>query len=109
MPLAALLLKLFYIRRKRFYMEHLVHTLYLHSFIFLVMTIYTLLHLLLPGGILFTILFLASLSYFFISMKRVYGQSGMKTIFKGTLFAISYSLCLAAIFGLGFLYIFIYD
>ena len=109
MPLAALLLKLFYVRRKRFYIEHLVHTLYLHSFIFLIMTLYTLLHLFLPGGILFTILFLASITYFFISMKRVYGQSRMKTVLKGTLFAITYSLTLAFIFGLGFLYIFIYD
>ena len=109
MPLAALLLKLFYIRRKKFYIDHLVHTLYLHSFIFLVMTIFTLLNLFLSGGILFAIFFLASVIYFFISMKRVYGQSKAKTIFKGTLFAISYSMCLLVIFGLGFLYIFIYN
>jgi hypothetical protein len=109
MPLAALLLKLFYIRRKRFYIDHLVHTLYLHSFIFLIMTTYALLHLLLPGGILFTILFFFTLAYFFISMKKVYGQSRIKTILKGTLLAITYSLCLAFIFGIGFLYIFIYD
>jgi len=109
MPLAALLLKLFYIRIKRFYMEHLVHTLNLHSFIFLIMTIYILLHLLLPGGILFTVLFLASVTYFFISMKRVYGQSKLKTFVKGSLFTITYAFSLAVIFGLGFLYIFIYN
>jgi hypothetical protein len=108
-PLAALLLKLIYIRRKRFYIDHLVHTLNFHSFIFLIMTIYTLLHLFLPGGILFTILFFASLAYFLISMKRVYGQSWTKTFFKSTLFGVCYALCLAFIFGIGFLYVFIYD
>jgi len=109
MPLAALLLKLMYVRRKRFYIDHLVHTLNLHSFIFLVMTIYALLHLFLPARILFPILFLASLTYFFISMKRVYGQSKLKTFFKGTFFSIAYGVSLSAIFALGFLYIFIYN
>jgi len=109
MPLAAFLLKIIFIRRKRFYIDHLVHTLNLHSFIFLVMTIYALLHLVIPGKILFPIFFLSSLAYFFISMKKVYNQSKTKIFFKGSFFLISYALCLAFIFAAGFLYIFIYD
>ena len=109
MPLAAFLLKVIFLRRKRFYIDHLVHTLNLHSFIFLVMTLYVLLHLLIPGSILFPLFFISSLAYFFISMKKVYNQSKVKIFFKGSFFLIAYSLCLAFIFAAGFLYIFIYD
>jgi hypothetical protein len=108
-PLAALLLKLFYLRRKRFYIDHLVHTLHLHSFIFLIMTIYSLVRLFASGNILFIIALLAAIFYFFGSMKKVYGQSYFKTFIKGTLLSITYSLCLGFIFAAGFFYIFVYD
>jgi hypothetical protein len=109
MPLAAFLLKIIFFRRKRFYIDHLVHTLNLHSFIFLLMLIYPLLHFVIPGSILFPLFLIASLAYFFISMKKVYNQSKTKIFFKGSFFLIAYSVCLAFIFAAGFLYIFIYD
>ena len=109
LPLAALLLKLFYIRRKRFYIDHLVHTLHLHSFIFLALTLYSLLMLFGKIPYVLSIVVIAIILYFFVSMKRVYQQSRRKTILKGILFIGSYLFCLAIIFGAGFLYIFIYE
>ena len=109
LPLAALLLKMLYIRRQRFYVDHLVHTLHLHSFIFLLLSISSLIHLLGATAITFNIAVMLMIIYFFISMKKVYGQSNLKTIFKGMLFSFSYLICLAGIFGLGFLFILIYD
>ena len=109
LPLAALLLKLFYTRRKKFYVDHLVHTLHLHSFIFLLLIIYSLIHLLISAKIIFAVAILWMIVYFFISMKRVYGQSMAKTIFKGFLFSCIYLFFQVCIFGAGFLYIFFYD
>ena len=109
LPIAALILKLFYIRRKRFYVDHLVHTLHLHSFFFLVLMIYSLFHLFIASRWIFALAVFAMMVYFFISMKRVYGQSKSKTILKGIAFSFSYLFFLVFVFAAGFLYIFIYD
>lgn len=109
LPLAALLLKLFYIRRKRFYVDHLVYTLHLHSFIFLLLTIYAFIRLFAGGGYIFSIAVLLMIIYFFVSMRRVYGQSKTKTFLKGMAFLFSYLIFLTFVFAAGFLYIFIYD
>lgn len=109
LPMAALLLKILYIRRNRFYIDHLVHTLHLHSFIFLLLSISSLIHLLGATAMTINIAVLLMIIYFFISMKNVYGQSKLKTFFKGVLFSFSYLICLAGVFGLGFLFILIYD
>ncbi len=109
LPLAALLLKIFYIRRKRFYIDHLVHTLHLHSFIFLLLIIYSLIHFFAGSEAIFSIAVLLMIAYFFTSMKTVYGQSLRTTVLKGIVFSFCYLICLAFIFGTGFLYIFIYD
>lgn len=109
LPLAALLLKIFYIRRKRFYIDHLVHTLHLHSFIFLLLSIVSLIQLSGATEITINIAVILMILYFFVSMKKVYGQSKWKTFFKGMLLSASYLICLAAIFVFGFLFILVYD
>jgi hypothetical protein len=79
LPLYAFLLKLVYIRRKRFYVEHFVFALHLHAFMFLLFTLMLLLRNVevLPG-----LLFLWMCIYSWIAMKRVYGQGWLKTTFK---------------------------
>jgi hypothetical protein len=79
LPLYAFLLKLVYIRRKRFYVEHFVFALHLHAFMFLLFTVMLLLRSVdfLPG-----VLFLWMCLYSWIAMKRVYGQGWFKTTVK---------------------------
>ncbi|MFO7891073.1 MAG: DUF3667 domain-containing protein [bacterium] len=77
-PFFALILKLLYLRRKRYYVEHLVFSFHIHTFIFL--------FLLVPFFIFrwYTVLFifLAIVLYLFVAMKRVYEQSFFKTLVK---------------------------
>ena len=48
-PVFAVLLKLFYLRRNRLYFEHLIFSLHLHAFIFLLFIVYLLIELIVPG------------------------------------------------------------
>jgi hypothetical protein len=93
MPLFALILKLLYVRKKRFYVEHFVFALHVHAFVFLVGTVLMLSRwewLTAVTGVWF-------LLYLFLALKRVYGQGIIRTSFKFCLLGISYSFLL--IFG----------
>lgn len=78
-PIFALILKLIYIRRKIYFVDHAIFTLHFHAFSFLVMLLLVIIYLLteytLPGGWLLLLLF----AYLYISMKNFYGQSFFKT------------------------------
>lgn len=91
LPVFALLLKFFYIRRNLLYIRHLVHSLHLHSFAFFIFGL--------------TLLFLANVHnatwigqlsllvvvvYSFFSFRNVYAQSKRKTIFKLIILGFSY-------------------
>jgi hypothetical protein len=87
-PVFAALLKLFYIRRKRLYFEHLIFSLHLHAFIFLIFILNLLIGLIFPINILFSILII--LVYGFIALKKYYGQAFGKTLAKMLLISFSY-------------------
>lgn len=81
LPVFAGVLKLLYIRRRRFYAEHFVFLLHVHSMVFLVATAMLLVRSYVPsllealvGGWIFL--------YIFLAMKRVYGQGWLKTFAK---------------------------
>lgn len=81
LPVFALCLKLLYIRRKRFYIEHLIFSLHFFSFFFLTLILFLLLYRFIyhvPVWIFFVI----SLFYLLVAMRRVYQQSWWKTSFK---------------------------
>jgi len=89
MPFLALFLKLLYIRRERFYVEHLVLNFHHHAFAFLLLTLVLLisrsfnaLELLLAIIAIFTFLYL--------TMKRYYGQGHGKTFLKFVAFNVFY-------------------
>lgn len=93
MPLVALLLKLLYIRRRRRYMEHLIFTLHVHAFVFLVLALAL-------GAALIAWPPLAAATrwllwsvpvYVFIAMKRAYGQGVRKTLAKYLLLGTGYA------------------
>ena len=89
-PFLALFLKLLHIRRKRYYVEHLVMNFHHHSFMFFLLSFIFLLpsdglfELTLPFGVIGTLIFL------FLTMKRYYGQGFFKTFVKFILFNIFY-------------------
>lgn len=106
MPLFAVLLKVFYIFKRRLYMEHLLVALHSHAFIF--MSVLVILGLGLLGGLaagrpwLSTALgWLAALAwiwlflYLFLMQKRVYGQGWLMTLIKYGVVGISYSMILS--------------
>ncbi|MGA9855200.1 MAG: DUF4286 family protein [Gammaproteobacteria bacterium] len=109
LPLVALLLKLFYIRSKRYYMEHLIFTLHNHAFI------YTAMICMLLAGMLGThFSWLATAThyfndvvgwylvvYIFLAMLFYYRQSFIKTLVKFLLLGFIYWLALITTFVLG--------
>lgn len=77
-PFFALILKLLYIRHKRYYVEHLVFSFHIHTLIFLFLLL--LIFFLRWYTVLFVILVI--IVYLFLAMKRVYFQSSIITIIK---------------------------
>jgi hypothetical protein len=79
LPAFALLLKLFW--RRRYFAEHLVFALYFHAFALIVLT---------PGGLvrgaastaLNTAAFFICAIYFYVALRRVYGDSKLRTLAK---------------------------
>ena len=84
LPLFALILKLAYIRRNKRYMRHLVFSIHIHSFIFIVFIIIVALSLLFDSNLQsFVLILLLSVPvYFIIAMKKFYGQNILKVILK---------------------------
>lgn len=88
-PLFAFILKLLYLRQKRFYIEHLVYALNIHAFFYLATILVVLisigLHRIIPGApqVLLTVL-LAFLVFaqIFISIRHVYRQGWFMSLFK---------------------------
>lgn len=99
LPLFAVILKLIYIRSSRLYVEHLVFVLYNHSFVFLLLTPF----FLIDSNWIEVTLFMLLLLYLYISMRTVYGQSHLKTVFKYFLLMFSYVI----IFNLSYLITFV--
>lgn len=86
LPLFALLLKLIYIRSKRFYVEHLVFSLHVHAFTFGMLSL-----MLVPQLKAVTPLMMLWIAiYLFFAMKRVYGQGIFKTCIKISILGFSY-------------------
>lgn len=82
LPIYALYLKLLYVRRKRFYIEHLVFAIHIHAFTFFIgTTTLAVYHWLEQENILFFSAFI-TLLYAYFMFKRVYQQHWFKTWLK---------------------------
>ena len=103
LPIVALLLKLFYIRSKRYYVEHFVFMLHIHAMVFVAM----LLFLLLVFGTMHlpwlepfkdkagSVILWYVMIYLFLAMRFFYRQSWFKTALKFFLLVFSYSIAMA--------------
>jgi Protein of unknown function (DUF3667) len=96
LPMFALILKIAFSRSKKFYIEHLIYSFHLHSFVFLVLTFVLLLQLVIPaqliiiGGILSFLSFIYMVWYFYRSLRIVYGRNRFRTITKMIGIGLSY-------------------
>lgn len=99
LPLFALLLKLLYLRRKKLYVMHLIHTLHLHSFAYVLYGLTLLIYYyLFPNDNLLTFSFLFVSIYTYLSFLKVYNQSKKKTAAKFFLAGYLYLICLCTLF-----------
>lgn len=97
LPIFALLLKLFYLRRKRYYVEHLTFSLHIHAFAFLVLLLMMVVEKIWSNDWIGTIAFLGIIVYGVVAARNVYRQSWAKTVFKGFLLFIPYTICVSLI------------
>jgi hypothetical protein len=114
MPLFALLLKIFYVFKRRLYMEHMIVALHSHAFIFMSLFLLVLVgmakgwaHTEAPAlvGPLNLLLFLMGWwlpIYLFLMQKKVYKQGWIMTTLKytmiGTCYTVLIAICAAAAF-----------
>ncbi len=103
-PIHALMLKMFYIRRKRFLMEHVIFSLQSHTVLFLLLLVCVLLAWisrgLISGDTLIIGMFLLYAGHLFVAMKRFYGQGIMRTSLKYLMVGGCYFFLLATAGGL---------
>jgi hypothetical protein len=95
MPLFALLLQILYIRRNRYYIEHLIFSLNIHSFALFLMSMIFFLRLLLSGNDTFLFTGIALIPvYLMVGLKRVYRQGIFKVLLKAILLSLIYGFFL---------------
>jgi hypothetical protein len=105
-PLFAFVLKILYIFKRRYYIEHLVFALHTHAFVFLSTVIIIGLGFLLAlkstalTAVACTLLGCAVLIQLLVAIRRVYGQNWFATIFKFCLGSLIYAVLLSVAFGI---------
>ncbi len=92
MPALALVLKLLYIRRKRYYVEHLTFMFHFHSFAFLLATVFILIANYFDNSRITLALLVGIPLYLLVALLRYYKQGFIKTFIKFIMLVISYSL-----------------
>ena len=99
LPIFALILKLFYVRRKQLYIRHLIFSIHLHSFLFMILIPVTLLRLIFSSVPEFLNLILIGSFpiYFLIALHNFYGQNWIKTFFKFIGMSVIYNFTLLTV------------
>ena len=108
-PLFAFVLKVLYIRRRVFYIDHLIYALHIHTFAYTGIMLIVLatigLNRVIPGpiaGWIIALLWIAFVVQIFLSIRRVYRQGWFFTVFKfflgGFVYLIVLVFALAATF-----------
>jgi len=101
-PLFALVLKILYIRRHVFYIDHLIYALHIHTFFYIGIMLIALatigLNRLIPGpiaGWIIALLWIAFVVQIFLSIRRVYRQGWFTSVFKFLFGGFAYLIVLA--------------
>ncbi len=98
LPLFALLLMLFYNKKKYFYVDHVIFSIHFHTAVFLIFLIFSIIGLLFPA---FTkdaanIESLLAIIYLGMALHRTYRQSSFVTILKTIMLTLLYSILILA-------------
>ncbi|PYL99578.1 MAG: hypothetical protein DMF19_12030 [Verrucomicrobia bacterium] len=108
-PLFAFVLKVLYVRKRIFYIDHLVYALHIHSFAYLaIMSIVLItigLNRSIPGtfaGWIIAALWITFAAQIFLSIRRVYRQGRFFTVFKFFLGGFAYLVVLAVALAITF-------
>ena len=94
LPVYALLLAVFYRRRRRFYVEHLVFGIHVHTVAFAVFTVLMLLPEAPAADAVGSLLTLGLLGYYYIALRRYYGDGFFLTAVKWSLSMVAYAVLL---------------
>ncbi|MDQ3118752.1 MAG: DUF3667 domain-containing protein [Verrucomicrobiota bacterium] len=100
-PLFAFVLKVLYVRQRRYYVEHLVYALHIHTFAYVAVVVITLAGMGLRDWhpafqpLIITALSLAATVQVFLSIRRVYRQGWFMTTFKFVLGGMVYATVIA--------------
>jgi hypothetical protein len=94
LPLFALILKLVSIRSSKYYVEHLIYSIHVHSFLFLFGSILIVLNWLLPffSDWIQLLGLVVMLWYIYRSMRNIYRSTRWRTIYKFFLLGFAYSI-----------------
>jgi len=104
LPVFAGILKVLYIRRKYYYVEHLIFAIHVHCFAFLLLSIFTVVNnLVLLSDAFVGYFYFVFLLYFYFAVKNMYGQKWGRTFVKFNLLGMTYSLFLFFGFILNFI------
>jgi hypothetical protein len=108
-PLFALVLKLLYVRRKVFYIDHLIYALHIHSFAYLATILIILvtigLNRVVSGadvGWIIALLWITFAAQIFLSIRRVYRQGWFISVFKFFFGGLVYLIVLVAALAVTF-------
>ena len=94
LPVFALLLAIFYRKKRRFYVEHLVFSIHVHVVTFALFTLMALLPEAMVGDLLALILFLVLAAYHFTALLRYYGDGPVLTTVKWVCLTTTYAIML---------------
>jgi hypothetical protein len=108
-PLFAFVLKILYLRRRIFYIDHLIYALHIHTFayvaIMLIIAATLSLNRIAPGALAsraIAVLWIAFAAQIFLSIRRVYRQSWFISVFKFSLGGLVYLIVLCSAFAVTF-------
>ena len=97
LPLLAVLMKLIYLRQKRYYVEHLLLLVHNHAFVFLIMSVFLIAtHFMSSHRLIGALRIAMSIYvtyYLYRSMRRVYCQGRTLTLLKFATLAFGYCVC----------------
>ncbi|MBL7793665.1 MAG: hypothetical protein JNK77_15160, partial [Saprospiraceae bacterium] len=108
MPALSFILKLLYIRRKRYFVEHLVFSFHFHAFAFLLMSAYYIFIANVAESettstlqtIILSVVPVFLLLYLLLAMRRVYQQGWIKTFIKMYILNVAYLIIFMTFLGL---------
>jgi hypothetical protein len=95
-PLFALVLKILYVRQRRYYIEHLVYALHIHSFVYVAVIVISLVSMGLERSVaalqvpVTVLLSFTVAGLVFLSIRRVYRQGWFMTVLKFFVGAVAY-------------------